>query len=415
MAKNNHAAANIKKLREKNNLSQDDFAKKLSVSRPTISQWENGKMLPTAEQLISISEIFDESIDGILSINVIAQRWVIPDTSALINRPRIIDALVEKYDRVIIPEIVISELNFLKEKNGKKRVKKAAWLVLASISNHSKSPSKKLDIEVCNSKKDRNDDRIIDFAVHLADSHSKAKITVLSNDVYFSVQKKLSSNLLFLSLSEYDNSINLDKKIDIPATQEFFNSIRLKKVDIAKKYATRADINREDSATGFTPLIQAIRNKDLKSVEYLVSLPGIDMNKVDDSKYAIPPISHAIQMNNDDIFSLLIESGCDIDKGSKGKNSGNTPLMIAAWHGRVKFAKELIENGACLNQQDTNGFTPLIKACKRKHLEMVRELLDGTDLKIRDRTGKTAKEHAHGNMKIMDLLKQLPMDAEKDD
>ena len=30
----------------------------------------------------------------------------------------------------------------------------------------------------------------------------------------------------------------------------------------------------------------------------------------------------------------LVDAGCDVNRGSIGKNYGNTPLMIAAWHGR---------------------------------------------------------------------------------
>ena len=69
--------------------------------------------------------------------------------------------------------------------------------------------------------------------------------------------------------------------------------------------------------------------------------------------------------------------------------------MIAAWHGRLDIVKYLVEQGACCNQQDFNGFTPLIKACIRKHPEVILYLFDKTDRNIHDRYNyKTANDYA---------------------
>lgn len=126
-----------------------------------------------------------------------------------------------------------------------------------------------------------------------------------------------------------------------------------------------------------------------------MSLPEIDMNKCDETKYRLPPISHAVQINNLDFIKILLNNGADIDKGSQGDNYGNTALMIAAWHGRLDIVKYLVEQGACCNQQDFNGFTPLIKACIRKHPEVILYLFNKTDRNIHDRYNyKTAKDYA---------------------
>lgn len=53
---------NIKALRIKNGLSQEDLAKKLNVVRQTISKWEKGQSLPDAESLKTLAEVF--STDG---------------------------------------------------------------------------------------------------------------------------------------------------------------------------------------------------------------------------------------------------------------------------------------------------------------------------------------------------------------
>ena len=53
----------IKKYREKQNISQDELALKIFVSRQTISNWENNKSYPDIKSLIMLSNIFNVSLD----------------------------------------------------------------------------------------------------------------------------------------------------------------------------------------------------------------------------------------------------------------------------------------------------------------------------------------------------------------
>ena len=61
-------ANRIKEIRVENKLSQLAFGKLLSVSQDTVSLWENGKSVPTAEALITMATKFDVSIDFILCV-----------------------------------------------------------------------------------------------------------------------------------------------------------------------------------------------------------------------------------------------------------------------------------------------------------------------------------------------------------
>jgi transcriptional regulator with XRE-family HTH domain len=56
----------ISSLRKNRNLSQEDLAELLNVSRQTISKWENQEVLPDAYNLIGLSKIFRVSIDELL-------------------------------------------------------------------------------------------------------------------------------------------------------------------------------------------------------------------------------------------------------------------------------------------------------------------------------------------------------------
>ncbi len=56
----------IKKLREENDITQEDLAQKLEMSKGIISLYEKEIRKPSLEVLIKLSEIFDCSIDYLL-------------------------------------------------------------------------------------------------------------------------------------------------------------------------------------------------------------------------------------------------------------------------------------------------------------------------------------------------------------
>ena len=57
---------NIRKYRKENNLSQDELAEKLNVSRQSVSLWETGQTQPTIDNIISLSTILNVSADDLL-------------------------------------------------------------------------------------------------------------------------------------------------------------------------------------------------------------------------------------------------------------------------------------------------------------------------------------------------------------
>ncbi len=56
----------IKTLRKENNLTQEQFASRLHVTRQAVSNWENNKNLPDIETLILISSEFHVSLDKLI-------------------------------------------------------------------------------------------------------------------------------------------------------------------------------------------------------------------------------------------------------------------------------------------------------------------------------------------------------------
>jgi len=59
-------AKRIHELRKASNLSQEQLAEKISVSRQSISKWESGETIPEIDRVIELSKVFNVSIDYLL-------------------------------------------------------------------------------------------------------------------------------------------------------------------------------------------------------------------------------------------------------------------------------------------------------------------------------------------------------------
>ncbi len=57
---------NLQNLRKIKNMSQEELAEKLNVSRQAVSKWEGGNGYPETEKIIAICEIFDCSMDELV-------------------------------------------------------------------------------------------------------------------------------------------------------------------------------------------------------------------------------------------------------------------------------------------------------------------------------------------------------------
>lgn len=80
----------IIRIRKENKLSQTAFAEKLFVTRQAVSRWECGKTTPNNETLISISKMFNVSVNELLgdSTTVYCQSCGMPlDASSYSHNP----------------------------------------------------------------------------------------------------------------------------------------------------------------------------------------------------------------------------------------------------------------------------------------------------------------------------------------
>lgn len=61
---------NLRALREKDGITQEQLAEQMDVSRQTISKWESGASMPEMEKLVQLTELFGCTMDGLLKGNL---------------------------------------------------------------------------------------------------------------------------------------------------------------------------------------------------------------------------------------------------------------------------------------------------------------------------------------------------------
>ena len=74
----------IRMYRQEAQLSQEELADRVYVSRQTISNWENDKSYPDVNSLVLLSEVFHISLDNLIKGDIDVQGPVVVDTSAVV-------------------------------------------------------------------------------------------------------------------------------------------------------------------------------------------------------------------------------------------------------------------------------------------------------------------------------------------
>lgn len=417
MSKENEIAflcKRLKELREKNNCTMDEMAQKLAVNgiapnKSSISRVEAGKtsektLIETARKYCKAFGMSEEQINQFLR----GERIAVPDTSALLKNSQLIDELNKEYSRVIIPKVVVDELDNIKNKNSGSLGRKA-WEVIRGISYGDRT----ILMDYTGDSDEENEDCKIIFIAQEASDIYHCKVDIITEDTDYSAYLKGNESVAALHLREY-----------MATKQELINMSKISKIDAyyADSYE-KCEVPNADEINAYLPdgntlIISAVRNRKATfeqrkaKIEWLIS-HGADKNKRDCSRRYFPPISHAVQMGDYDMFLFLLKD-CEVNPnvGSRNpfdagkvrqKNEGNMPLMIAAWEGKKDFVIALCEDTrTSINQQDANGFTALMKACMNGHFANDREkrtwdirkiLIDaGADQRIVDIDGKTAAD-----------------------
>lgn len=94
----------LQSYRKRQGLSQIDLADALEVSRQTVSKWETGAVLPSAENLLALSKLYGVTVDTLLNeameeptpelVSLAAEPPAAPPDPALLPRRRLIQRIL---------------------------------------------------------------------------------------------------------------------------------------------------------------------------------------------------------------------------------------------------------------------------------------------------------------------------------
>lgn len=124
----------IKKLREKQKISQEELALKIFVSRQTISNWETNKSCPDIKSLITLSNIFNVSLDNFIKEDIKEMREIVE--KATIKKFNVISV-------VFLIELIVVAISAYPLFNIKGNIGIIIWLCLFAITLYTASKIEK--------------------------------------------------------------------------------------------------------------------------------------------------------------------------------------------------------------------------------------------------------------------------------
>lgn len=236
------------------------------------------------------------------------EKIVVIDTSALLKNPQLIDELCKEYSRVIIPDIVVDELDHMKDhkEHNKKGLAQNAWSLLKSISGNENV----ITMDYTGGEDKWNNDRkIIHVAMQAAREYS-CKVDLITYDTGFPARLRGHEMVQVLNLEEY--MITKQNLMDIGSFKKLNDYYADSYDDMERvlgiKIPNQDDINAYLS-DGSTLIISVVRNRKMpmeqrkKKITWLME-HGADVNRRDCGRYYFPPLSHSIQNGDFEMFQL---------------------------------------------------------------------------------------------------------------
>lgn len=100
---------NISFLRKKFNYTQEELAKKLNITRQTVSKWENGEVVPDSYNLIEISKLFSVKVQDLIMTDLRDGNELISDTDKLDNK--IDNQSIENVKSKLVQNVITPKCN----------------------------------------------------------------------------------------------------------------------------------------------------------------------------------------------------------------------------------------------------------------------------------------------------------------
>ena len=90
-------AERIKELREKNNMTQSDLARRLGITRSSVNAWEMGISIPSTEKIVDLCLVLHTTADYLLGLDKTEQ---LPIDKYSSHEKELVYSLVQYFDSV---------------------------------------------------------------------------------------------------------------------------------------------------------------------------------------------------------------------------------------------------------------------------------------------------------------------------
>ena len=165
------------------------------------------------------------------------------------------------------------------------------------------------------------------------------------------------------------------------------------------------NVNQARTTNGCTPLFIASQHGNVDTVKVLIKA-GANVDHALTTT-GVSPLFIASSRGNIDTLKVLIKAGSNVNQAKT--TDGASPLYVASQKGNVDLVEVLLEAGGNVNQHTHKNTTPLNTASNNGHTEIVRLLLQQTniDLNKQDKWNTTALGRAtlKNHTEIIQLLK----------
>ena len=161
------------------------------------------------------------------------------------------------------------------------------------------------------------------------------------------------------------------------------------------------DVNQTNE-NRYTPLIEAVKNRDEQSMIVVLEHPKINLNETDQDGYTA--LHLLLILEKEEIIKSILEKGASVIPTTK---YGNTALHLAAMRKNTRVFDMLLNYGADTNSVNNKGWNTLHEAVSHGREKNVRIILEkGSYINEKDIYGKKPIDIARerGNTDIVALL-----------
>lgn len=174
-----------------------------------------------------------------------------------------------------------------------------------------------------------------------------------------------------------------------------------------------------------TAFLAAINKGDTNTANSILSKPGFTLN-FPEAQSSLTMFISGRNIMGKRMATFLINHNINVNFDMDA--NGNSPLIVAATQGHRNMVFSLLEHGANINKQNSNGLTALMAAIqanangdmeqKGDHvydgLATTKLLIDrGANIQLQDNLGKTANDYALRKPEFLKLLEKQVNSATK--